>query len=151
MGLGPGLLREFFRRRRRRRRRRRPPEWVFFGEAVSSRLGLRTEISARYRLQMNRTDGPHLFCFHENVRFGEQINPMFCGKSNQFSVDKSNPFLLTHFTHYTYFTHFTHFMNQLAATWAQGPWAWAHGHGLMGPGPAQGPGRGLPMWLLVGS
>ena len=45
-----------------------PPEWVFSGETVSARLGLRTEISARYRLQMNRTDGPHLFCFHENVR-----------------------------------------------------------------------------------
>ena len=37
--------------------------------------------------------------------------------------------------HYTYFTHFTHLMNQLAATWAQGPWAWAHGP--MGPGPGQ--------------
>ena len=49
-----------------------PPEWVFSGETVSSRLGLRTEISARHRLQMNPTDGPHLFCFHENVRFGEK-------------------------------------------------------------------------------
>ena len=57
-----------------------PPEWVFFGETVSSRLGLRTEISARYRLQMNRTDGPHLFYFHGNVRFGQQNNPIFCGK-----------------------------------------------------------------------
>ena len=56
-----------------------PPEWVFFGETVSSRLGLRTEISARHRLQMNPTGGPHLFCVHENVRFGEQINPIFCG------------------------------------------------------------------------
>ena len=45
-----------------------PPEWVFFGETVSSRLGLRTEISARHRLQMNRTGGPHLFWSHKNVR-----------------------------------------------------------------------------------
>ena len=101
-------------------------ERLFFRETVSSRLGLRTEISARHRLQMNRTDGPHLFHFHENVRFGEKTPPFSVGKSNQFSVEKSNPFLLTHFTHYTYFTHFTDFMNQLAATWAQGPWAWAH-------------------------
>ena len=41
----------------------------------------------------------------------------------------------TYFAHFTYFTHFTDFMNQLAATWALGPWARAHG----------------PMWLLVGS
>ena len=34
---------------------------------------------------------------------------------------KSTALWLTHFTHYTYFTHFTHLMNQLAATWAQGP------------------------------
>ena len=122
MGWGVGWGWKFC-RRRRRRRRRRPPEWLFFGETVSSRLGLRTEISARYRLQMNRTDGPHLFCFHENAGFCQKINPFSVGKSNQFSVEKSNPFLLTHFTHYTYFTHF---MNQLAATWAQGPWAWAH-------------------------
>ena len=108
----------------------------FLGKRFPSRLGLRTEISARYRMQMNRTDGPHLFCFHENVRFGEKTLPFSVGKSNQFSVEKSNPFLLTHFTHYTYFTHFTDFMNQLAATWAQGPWAW---------GPAQGPGRGQPL------
>ena len=50
-----------------------------------------------------------------------------------------NSSLKTHITsilpHYTYFTHFTHLMNQLAATWAQGPWAWAHGP--MGPGPGQ--------------
>ena len=45
-----------------------PQNGCFFGETVSSRLGLRREISARYRLEMNRTDGPHLFCFHENVR-----------------------------------------------------------------------------------
>ena len=70
-----------------------PPEWVFFGETVSSRLGLRTEISARYRLQMNRTDGPHLFCFHENVGFCQKstnfcgkIEPIFCEEFNRFSV-----------------------------------------------------------------
>ena len=69
MGWGVGWGWKFC---RRRRRRRRPPEWVFLGEMVSSRLGLRTEISARYRLQMNRTDGPHLFCFHENARLCEE-------------------------------------------------------------------------------
>ena len=53
----------------------------------------------------------------------EQKQQISVEKSYQVSVGKSNPFLLTHFTHYTYFTHF---MNQLAATWAQGPWAWAH-------------------------
>ena len=31
---------------------------------VSSRLGLRTEISARYYRQMTRMDVPHLFHFH---------------------------------------------------------------------------------------
>ena len=71
-----------------------PPEWVFFGETVSSRLGLRTEISARHRLQMNRTGGPHLFCFHENVRFGQKSTQFSVGKSYQFSVEKSNPLSL---------------------------------------------------------
>ena len=41
-----------------------PPEWMFWGETVSSRLGLRTEISARYCLEKTRTGVPHLFCFH---------------------------------------------------------------------------------------
>ena len=68
-----------------------PPEWVFFGETVSSRLGLRTEISARYRLQMNPTGGPHLFCFHENVRLCEKINPIFCGKFYQIFCEKIYP------------------------------------------------------------
>ena len=40
-----------------------PPEWVFFGETVSSRLGLRTEISARYYRETTRTGVPHLFVF----------------------------------------------------------------------------------------
>ena len=33
-------------------------------------------------------------------------------------------------------------MNQLAATWAQGPWAWAHGPMGPAPGPPRPPGGG---------
>ena len=40
-----------------------PPKWVFFWETVSSRLGLRTEVSARYYRETARTDVPHLFLF----------------------------------------------------------------------------------------
>ena len=42
---------------------------------------------------MNRTDGPHLFCFHENVGFYQKstnlcgkIEPIFCEEFNRFSV-----------------------------------------------------------------
>ena len=91
MGWGVGWGWKFC---RRRRRRRRPPEWVFWGETVSSRLGLRTEISARHRLQMNPTDSPHLCCFHENVGFGQKSTPFSVENSYQFSVETSNPLSL---------------------------------------------------------
>ena len=39
---------------------------VFFWKTVSSRLDLRTEISARHYRETTRTDVPHLFCFHDN-------------------------------------------------------------------------------------
>ena len=51
-----------------------PPEWVFFGETVSSRLGLRTEISARYCLEKTRTDVPHLFCFHDKCEKSDKLS-----------------------------------------------------------------------------
>ena len=47
---------------------------VFLGKTVSSRLGLRTEISARYYRQTTRTDVPHLFCFHDK---GEKSDKLF--------------------------------------------------------------------------
>ena len=43
------------------------------GGTVSSRLGLRTEISARYCLEKTRTGVPHLFCFHGK---GEQSDKL---------------------------------------------------------------------------
>ena len=49
---------------------------VFLGKTVSSRLGLRTEISARYYRQTTRTDVPHLFCFHGKGEKSEE--PIFC-------------------------------------------------------------------------
>ena len=58
MGWGVGGVGKFF---RRRRHRRRPLKWVFVWKTVSSRLGLRTEISARYCLEKTRMDVPHLF------------------------------------------------------------------------------------------
>ena len=51
-----------------------------FWKTVSSRLGLRTEISARYCLETTRTGVPHLFCFHENVELCEKILPHFLWK-----------------------------------------------------------------------
>ena len=44
-----------------------PTECGFWGETVSSRLGLRTEISARYYRETTRTDVPHLFCVHDDT------------------------------------------------------------------------------------
>ena len=52
------------------------PKWAFFGETVSSRLGLRTEISARYCLEKTRTGVPHLFCFHGKGEKSEAL-PIF--------------------------------------------------------------------------
>ena len=46
---------------------------VFFGKTVSSRLGLRTEISARYYRQTTRTDVPHLFCFHDKCEKSDKL------------------------------------------------------------------------------
>ena len=72
-----------------------PPQNVcvcVWGETVSSRLGLRPEISARHRLQMNPTGGPHLFCFHENVRFGQ--------KSTNFLWKSHTNFLWKNLTHF---------------------------------------------------
>ena len=64
MGWGVGVWGEFF-RRHRRRHRRPAPNVGGSGKTVSSRLSLRTEISARYYRQATGTDVPHLFCFHE--------------------------------------------------------------------------------------
>ncbi len=61
-GWGGGGVGKLFRRRRRRRRRRhRPTKVGVLWKTVSSRLGLRTEISARYYRETTRTDVPHLF------------------------------------------------------------------------------------------
>ncbi len=43
------------------------PKVGVFWKAVSSRLGLRTEISARYYREATRTGVPHFFCVHENT------------------------------------------------------------------------------------
>ena len=47
---------------------------VFLGKTVSSRLGLRTEISARYYRQTTRTDVPHLFCFHDKCEKSDKLS-----------------------------------------------------------------------------
>ena len=46
---------------------------VVWGETFPSRLGLRTEISARYYRQTTRMDVPHLFCFHEKCEKSEDM------------------------------------------------------------------------------
>ena len=46
----------------------------FLGKTVSSRLGLRTEISARYYRQTTRTDVPHLFCFHYKCEKSDKVS-----------------------------------------------------------------------------
>ena len=73
MGWGWGGVGKFF-RRRRRRRRRRPLRMGVFWETVSSRLGLRTEVSARYCLEKTRTGVPHLFCFHGKGEKSEELS-----------------------------------------------------------------------------
>ena len=50
------------------------PEWAFFWKTVSSRLGLRTEISARYYREKTRTGVPHLFCFHGEGEKYEELS-----------------------------------------------------------------------------
>ena len=42
--------------------------FVILLKTVSSRLGLRKEISARYCLEKTRMDVPHPFCVHGKVR-----------------------------------------------------------------------------------
>ena len=44
-----------------------PLKVCVFWLTVSSPLGLRTEISARYCLEKTRTGAAHLFCFHRNL------------------------------------------------------------------------------------
>ncbi len=60
-----------------------PSKVSVFLKTISSRLGLRIEISERYYRQATRnvTDVPHLFVFMEQV-----INPM-----NQFSMENYSP------------------------------------------------------------
>ena len=51
-----------------------PPKFVLLGETVSSRLGLRTEISARYYRETTRTDVPHFVCFHAKCDKSEEMH-----------------------------------------------------------------------------
>ena len=43
-------------------------------KTVSSSMGLRTEISARYCLEKTRTDVRHLFCFNDKGEKSEEIS-----------------------------------------------------------------------------
>ena len=63
---------------------------VFWGKRVSSRLGLRTEISARYYRETTRTDVPHLFVFMRTP-YMYRISLFFCDISTLFSVKTFTP------------------------------------------------------------
>ena len=52
------------------------PKVCVLGKTVSSRLGLRTEISARYYRETTRTDALHCFGFHDKCEKSEEM-PIF--------------------------------------------------------------------------